>query len=338
MNDSTVVEFSLLGFPAQYAIQIILFCAVCIFYVLIILGNVLIIVTTIFSSKLHTPMYFFLSNLSFLEIFYTSVTIPKMLLNFLLKTSSISFFGCAAQLYFFIALGSIECTLLAVMAYDRYVAICRPLHYVTIMKNSTCVVLVGSSWISGFLNSMVHTVCTFRLSFCSSKSINQFFCDIPPLLKVACGDTFLTEIVLYIIGGLYGFGSFLLILMSYILIIASILKIRSKEGQKKTFSTCTPHLIVVILFFATSSSAYLKPTLKYSSEEESMVPVFYAIITPTLNPIIYTLRNQKFKSALWKIMGLDHGQKGPGRSPRYHSIVTLINKMISTRIKPPHDQ
>ncbi|XP_075047488.1 olfactory receptor 5V1-like [Mixophyes fleayi] len=303
-NDSTVTEFILLGFPDVLSIQVTLFCTFFVFYVLTLIGNVLIIVVTSAGTELRTPMYFFLSNLSFLEILYTSVTIPKMLLNFLLKNSSISFNACLAQMYFFIALGSIECTLLAVMAFDRYVAICNPLHYITVMDTSTCVLLVCSSWISGFLNSMVHTVCIFHLTFCSSNSINQFFCDIPPLLKLACGSTLLNEIVLFVVGGAYGLGSFLLTLISYIHIISTILKIKSKEGQRKAFSTCASHLIVVTLFFLTSFSAYLKPTSKNLLEEEKLVPVFYAVITPTLNPIIYTLRNKEFKRAFMKNVGL----------------------------------
>ncbi|XP_063797852.1 olfactory receptor 1G1-like [Pseudophryne corroboree] len=192
------------------------------------------------------------------------------------------------------------------MAYDRYIAICKPLHYVTVMDPSTCIMLVCSSWISGFINSMVHTIFAVHLNFCASNSVNQFFCDIPPLLKLACGSTWLNEIVLFIVGGVYGLGSFLLTLISYIHIISTILKIRSKEGQRKAFSTCASHLIVVTLFFLTSFTAYLKPTSKNVLEEERLVPVIYAVITPTLNPIIYTLRNKEFKSALRKMIGLGY--------------------------------
>ncbi|KAM4703114.1 olfactory receptor 5V1-like [Rhinophrynus dorsalis] len=301
-NHSNVKEFILLGFPPLPSVQITLFSLFFLFYVSTLIGNVLIITTTTGSAQLHTPMYFFLSNLSFLEILYTSITIPKMLANFLLKNSTISFTACAAQMYFFIALGSIECTLLAVMAYDRYVAICNPLQYIIVMDRVACISLVTSSWISGFLNSMVHTFFTFHLPFCSSNKINQFFCDIPPLLKVACGDTSTNEIVLFIVGGVYGLGSFLLTLISYIHIISTILKIRSKAGQRKTFSTCASHLIVVTLFFGTSFFMYLKPTSKYALEQEKLIPVFYAVITPTLNPIIYTLRNKEFKSGLRKMI------------------------------------
>ncbi|XP_044133526.1 olfactory receptor 5V1-like [Bufo gargarizans] len=304
VNNCSVTEFILLGFPSLVPVQITLFYIFLMFYMLTLSGNFFIILVTSASKTLHTPMYFFLWNLSVLEIFYTSVTIPKMLLNFILGTTSIKFNACVSQVFFFIALGSIECTLLAVMAYDRYVAICNPLQYVLIMNSTTCKALVGGSLISGFLNSMVHTICTFQLSFCSSNMINQFFCDIPPLLKVACGNTFPSEVVLFTVGGAYGFGSFLSTIISYIHIISTILEIKSTEGRKKAFSTCTSHLTVVTLFFGTSFFAYLKPTSKYSSEEGKLIPVFYAVITPTLNPIIYTLRNKEFKNAFRKIMGL----------------------------------
>ncbi|XP_053308397.1 olfactory receptor 5V1-like [Spea bombifrons] len=300
-NQSDVEEFVLLGFPTLPSLQMALFVMFSVIYMSTLFWNILIIITTSANVQLHTPMYFFLCNLSFLEISYISVTIPKMLLNFLLESNSILFAGCAAQMYFFIALGSIECTLLAVMAYDRYVAICNPLQYVTVMNITRCLKLVGSSWLSGFLNSMLHTIFTFRHRFCSSNKINQFFCDIPPLLKVACGDTTTNEIVLFLVGGIYGFGSFLATLISYIHIISTILKIKSKEGQRKAFSTCTSHLIVVTLFFGTSFFTYLKPTPKGEHEQEKLIPVFYAVITPTLNPIIYTLRNKEFKSVLRKM-------------------------------------
>ncbi|KAM9299021.1 olfactory receptor 5V1-like [Gastrophryne carolinensis] len=305
VNDSTVSEFILLGFPPHPFIPLILFCVFFSFYMLTLTGNVIIIGTTTFTADLHKPMYFFLSNLSFLEIFYTSVTIPKMLLNFLLKNSSISFIACAAQAYFFIALGSSECTLLAVMAYDRYVAICNPLRYITVMDTRSCAALAGSSWISGLVNSLVHTSCTFHLTYCSSNNIDQFFCDIPPLLKLACSNILPAEIVFLVVGGIYGFGSFLLTLLSYIQIVSTVLKIKSKEGQRRAFSTCTSHLIVVTLFYGTSSSVYYN-TASNLSEGKKWIPVFYAVITPTLNPIIYTLRNNEFKRAIRKMTGIGY--------------------------------
>ncbi|XP_030050779.1 olfactory receptor 5V1-like [Microcaecilia unicolor] len=302
-NQTLVKEFLLLEFSNLPELQLALFYMFLSLYVLTLTGNVLIIIVTRVNPQLDVPMYFFLSCLSFLEICYTSVTIPKMLINFLLKTNAISFPECAIQLYFFIALGSIECTLLAVMAYDRYVAVCNPLCYPIVMNKAVCVRLVVACWLSGFFNSAIHTVMTFRLPFCSSKQIQQFFCDIPPLLKLACIDTWANEVVLFTVGGFYGMGSFLLTLISYIHIILAILKIRSSISRHKTFSTCTSHLIVVVLFFGSSFLMYLQPTSKHSLDWESLVPVFYAIVTPTLNPIIYSLRNKEVKEALQKIIG-----------------------------------
>ncbi|XP_018432253.1 PREDICTED: olfactory receptor 5V1-like [Nanorana parkeri] len=303
VNSSMVTEFLLLGFPDLLSVQIALFYIFLVLYALTLTGNVLIIATTSFSSELHTPMYFFLSNLSFLEIFYTSVTIPKMLLNFIFKTNSISFMGCAVQMYLFVALGSIECSLLAVMAYDRYVAVCDPLHYVTVMDPPTCVVFTFSSWISGFINSTIHTTRTFQHTFCSSNVISQFFCDIRPLLNLACGDTLTTELILFVVGGAYGLGSFVLTLVSYIHIISAILKIRSKGGQHKAFSTCASHLVVVSLFYSTSIFAYYRRSSEDVTDQEKLTPVVYAVITPTLNPLIYTMRNKEFKAALSRMIG-----------------------------------
>ncbi|XP_053546978.1 olfactory receptor 5V1-like [Bombina bombina] len=301
-NTSTIKEFIFLGFPKLPSLQTAMFYMSFTFYTATLIGNSLIIIATIVDNRLHVPMYFFLSNLAFLDIVYTTVTIPKMLLNFLWKSNTISFYACATQMYFFIAFGSIECTLLAVMAYDRYVAICLPLNYVILMETITCITLVFSSWISGFLNSMIHTVLTFHLPYCSSNKINQFFCDIPPLLKVACANTLINKIVLFTVGGIYGLGSFLLTLISYTYIISTILKIRSKEGQRKSFSTCASHLIVVTLFYGTSFFMYLQTTYQSSMELQKLIPVLYTVVTPTLNPIIYTLRNQEFKSVLKKMI------------------------------------
>ncbi|XP_072281421.1 olfactory receptor 6F1-like [Pyxicephalus adspersus] len=302
VNSSRITEFVLLGFPDHLSAQIAIFYIFLVLYTLTLTGNVLIIVATSFTTELHTPMYFFLSNLSFLEIFYTSVTIPKMLLNFLFKTNSISFMGCAVQMYLFIALGSTECSLLAVMAYDRYVAVCDPLHYVTVIDSPTCIVLACSSWISGFINSTIHTTQIFQHNFCSCNVISQFFCDIRPLLNLACGDTLPTELILFVIGGAYGFGSFVLTLVSYIHIISTILKIRSKEGQNKAFSTCTSHLIVVCLFYSTSFFTYYRRNSEDVTDQEKLTPVVYAVITPTLNPLIYTMRNKEFKNTLRKMI------------------------------------
>ncbi|XP_078509791.1 olfactory receptor 5V1-like [Lissotriton helveticus] len=301
-NKTTVEEFVLLGFSTLPELKITLFVLFLSLYLSMLMGNFLIVTITLTDPRLNTPMYYFLRHLSILEICYTSVTIPKMLENFLANRNTILYAGCAAQLYFFISLGSIECTLLAVMAYDRFVAICYPLGYPIIMSRWVCHSLVSISWLSGFLNSMVHTVFTFRLPFCSSNEVKQFFCDIPPLLNLACADTHTNEMVLFVVGGLYGLGSFLLTLISYIQIISAILKIRTKAGQRKAFSTCTSHLIVVSLFYGTSFFMYLRPTSSYSLDQEKLIPVFYAVVTPTLNPIIYSLRNKEIKGALRKIV------------------------------------
>ncbi|XP_030050780.1 olfactory receptor 5V1-like [Microcaecilia unicolor] len=301
-NQTLVKEFLLLGFSHLPGLQLAFFCMFFSLYVSTLTGNVLIIIITKVNPQLDVPMYFFLSCLSFLEICYTSVTIPKMLINFLLKTNGISFPECAIQLYFFIALGSIECTLLAVMAYDRYVAVCNPLCYPIVMNKGVCLRLVVTCWLSGFFNSAIHTVMTFRLPFCSSKQIQQFFCDIPPLLKLACIDTWINEAVLYTVGVFYGMGSFLLTLISYIYIILAILKMRSSTSRRKTFSTCTSHLIVVTLFYATSLFMYIQMSSQYPVDQDNLVPVFYAIVTPALNPIIYSLRNREMKEALQKLI------------------------------------
>ncbi|KAM8927169.1 olfactory receptor 5V1-like [Pelodytes ibericus] len=300
-NHSAVTEFILLGFPDFPFVMMVLFGLFCMCYASTLLGNILIIITSAASARLRTPMYFFLGNLSFLEIFYISVTIPKMMSNYLRESVSISFKACVAQMFLFIGLGSVECTLLAVMAYDRYLAICKPLQYVTLMGMTSCLTLVCSSWVSGFLNSMIHTILILRLPFCGANQINQFFCDIPPLLKLACASTTNNELVLFVVGGVYGFGSFFLTFFSYVRIISTILKIKSTKGQRKAFSTCASHLIVVMLFYSTSFFSYLKPASQKFQEKEKLIPVIYAVITPTLNPIIYTLRNNDFKSALRKM-------------------------------------
>ncbi|XP_078509789.1 olfactory receptor 5V1-like [Lissotriton helveticus] len=301
-NKTTVEEFILLGFSSVPELKITLFVVFFSLYLSMLMGNFLIVTITRTDPRLNTPMYYFLRHLSILEICYTSVTIPKMLENFLAKRNSIYYAGCAAQLYFFIALGSIECTLLAVMAYDRFVAICNPLGYHIIMSRLVCHSLVSISWLSGFLNSMVHTVFTFQLPFCSSNQVKQFFCDIPPLLNLACADTHTNKMVLFVVGGLYGFGSFLLTLISYIQIISAILKIRTKAGQRKAFSTCTSHLIMVSLFYGTSFFMYLRPNSSFSLAQEKLIPIFYTVVTPTLNPIIYSLRNKEIKGALRKMV------------------------------------
>ncbi|XP_069057871.1 olfactory receptor 5G3-like [Pleurodeles waltl] len=301
-NETTVEKFILLAFSSLPEVKILLFILFLSLYLSMLAGNVLIMTITWTDPRLHIPMYFFLCHLSILEICYSSVTIPKMLDSFLAKQNAIHYAGCAAQMFFFIGLGSVECSLLAVMAYDRFVAICKPLVYPILMSRLVCYSLVISSWLTGLLNSMVHTILTFRLPFCSSNEVKQFFCDIPPMLNLACADTYINKVVLYVVGSLYGLGSFMLTLISYIQIISAILKIRTKAGQRKAFSTCTSHLIMVSLFYGTAFFMYVRPTTSSSLYQEKLLPVFYAVITPTLNPIIYSLRNKEIKRALKKLV------------------------------------
>ncbi|XP_063313176.1 olfactory receptor 5V1-like [Pelobates fuscus] len=260
------------------------------------------VITITLSATLHSPMYFFLRSLSIVDICYTTSTVPKLLLDFLSKVKKISFIGCVAQLYSFISFGGIECILLAVMAGDRYVAICMPLRYTEIMSFKVCKILVTMCWLVGLLNSLAHTVFTFRLPFCKSQSINHFFCDIPPLLALACADTTANEIVVYTAGGSVIVGSFLITLISYICIVKAIIKIKTVSGRYKTFSTCASHLTVVTLYFGTIVFTYIRPTSTYSLDQDRVVPVLYGIIIPMLNPVIYSFRNKEVQGSLKKII------------------------------------
>ncbi|XP_029435516.1 olfactory receptor 5V1-like [Rhinatrema bivittatum] len=296
-NQTLVTEFILLGLSQDQSTRAILFFVFLLLYTVSLLGNMAIIIVTMVSAQLHNPMYFFLRNLSFLDLCYSSVTVPKMLVA-LLGENSISYTGCITQLYFYVSCCSTECLLLSSMGYDRFVAICKPLHYATIMSNKACHQMAISLWATGFLTSVIHTVFTARLPFCGSCVINHFFCDIPPMLKLACTDTFLNEILVLTVGGVLGLSSFILTLVSYAHIISTIFKIRSTDGRNKAFSTCASHLTVVTLFFGSISFMYMRPTSSYSMEQDRVVSVFYAVVTPALNPIIYTLRNKEVKRAL----------------------------------------
>ncbi|XP_073477369.1 olfactory receptor 5V1-like [Aquarana catesbeiana] len=296
------IEFTLLGLTENAKNQIILFGFFMIVYVITILGNSLMVITITLSTTLHTPMYFFLRNLSVVDICYTTSTVPKLLSNFLMAKKQISFIGCVAQLYSFISFGGVECVLLAAMAGDRYVAICMPLLYSKVMSWKICMIMATTCWIIGLVNSLAHTVFTFRLPFCKSRAINHFFCDIPPLLALSCADTSINEIVVYTAGGSVIFGSFLLTIMSYILIVRTILKIKTASGRLKAFSTCASHLAVVTLYFGTIVFTYIRPTSTYSLDQDRVVPVLYGIIIPMLNPIIYSFRNKDVHGAITKVI------------------------------------
>ncbi|KAM9181947.1 olfactory receptor 11L1 [Mergus octosetaceus] len=306
VNDTAVLEFRLLGFSGNPQYQILLFIVFLVIYILTILGNFIIISVVTLEPRLHLPMYKFLRNLSFLEVCYTSTIVPKMLANLLAERKSISFSGCMAQLFYFITLGATECYLLAAMAYDRYLAVCEPLHYIVTMTAESYTRLAVGSWITGVFTGFLPCLMVSRLHFCSCNLIDHFFCDISPLLKLSCSDTTVTEAVIFILSLLVLSSCFLLILVSYLLIILSILKIPSTSGKRMTFSTCSSHLMVVTIYYGTMISMYVRPTYRLSSELSKAVSVLYTVVTPLLNPVIYGLRNKGFKEALEKIVIRHH--------------------------------
>ncbi|XP_069098217.1 olfactory receptor 5I1-like [Pleurodeles waltl] len=299
-NYSSVREFVLRGFSDVPDLQIIYFVMFLSVYLVAVLANLVIFIVTSTNRHLQTPMYFFIGNLSFLDMLYISITIPKMLADFFSARKTISFLGCVAQLYFFLTMAATESALLASMAYDRYVAICIPLRYPTIMSRGTCIQLAAASWMLGVVYSTLHTTNTFQLDFCSSHVIDHYFCDIPALLKLSCTDTHSTELMVFVVGSLHMLGCFLFIIASYFHVVRSVMKMSSTKGRKKTFSTCAPHLVAVALFYFTGSFVYFKPSSRQSPEQGKVGSIFYCIIAPMLNPFIYSLRNNELKSAIRK--------------------------------------
>nr|XP_060639098.1 olfactory receptor 6B1-like isoform X1 [Anolis sagrei ordinatus] len=299
-NKSTSKVFVLLGFPTSMELQVVLFVIFLVAYILTLLENVIIIAVIKTNPYLNKPMYFFLSNLSFLESWYICVIVPKLLVNFLVKENTISFEGCMTQLYFFSSLICTECVLLAVMAYDRYVAICNPLRYSTIMTQHFCMQLAVGSWLTGFVASMLKVVFISRLPFCGPHIINHFYCDISPLLHMACEDMTVAEIVDFVLALIILLIPLSITIISYICIIRTILGIRSAQGQKKAFSTCAAHLTVVTIFFSATLFMYARPKRIHPFNLNKLVSVVYTIVTPMLNPFIYCLRNQEIKGAVKK--------------------------------------
>ncbi|KAM9299020.1 olfactory receptor 226-like [Gastrophryne carolinensis] len=269
-------------------------------YIMIVIGNLTIFSIIKNDQNLHTPMYFFLSYLSILDVCYSSVTLPAMLANTVTGNTKISFNRCFTQLYFFVSLGGAECLLLAAMAYDRYVAICNPFHYCTVMSKKFCSYLVGGSWFSGFLNSVLHTVMTSKLTFCGYRYINHFFCDVPPMLNASCTDTRTSQTLLYIVSVFLAMTPFVFVIASYTQIISTILKINSAVGRQKAFSTCSSHLIVVTVFYVTANFNYIGPQPGDSFDIIRLSSMLYSILTPLFNPIIYCLRNHEVQRALKK--------------------------------------
>ncbi|XP_030395679.1 olfactory receptor 10AG1-like [Gopherus evgoodei] len=302
-NHTATPGFILLGYSNLTNLQGLLFVVFFVIYMVILLGNGVIVLVTVLDSALHTPMYFFLRNLSFVEICYTSVTLPKMVANCLAEDGSISFTGCAVQMYFLLLLGGTESFLLAAMAYDRYMAICNPLHYTLIVNREVCARMVAGSWLVNILVHFGQTYLVFSLPFCRSREINHFFCDIPPLLELSCVDTYRNKIALFMAALLFIITPFILIVISYIKIASTVLKMPSSEGRRKTFSTCSSHLAVVTLFYCSGMIAYLRPKSRNSEDTEKLLSLFYTIVTPLFNPFIYSLRNKEVKASLRKLIG-----------------------------------
>ncbi|XP_067402930.1 olfactory receptor 14I1-like, partial [Emydura macquarii macquarii] len=301
-NQTTVTEFLLLGFSDVRELQILHFVVFLVLYLACLVGNLLIITAIALDHRLHTPMYFFLMNLSILDLGSVSVTIPKSMVNSLMNTRSISYSGCVTQVFFFFFFVSASFALLTIMAYDRYVAICQPLHYEMVMNRGACVQMTAGAWISGILNSALHTGNTFTISFCGGNTVDQFFCEIPQFLKLACCDPYFREFGVIVFGVCLALSCFVFITMSYVQIFTTVLRIPCEQGQHKAFSTCLPHLTVVSLFLCTSSFAYLKPTSSSASGLDLVVTVLYAVLPPMMNPIIYSMRNKEINGAVSKWM------------------------------------
>ena len=304
-NGNSFTGFILLGFSDRPQLELVLFVVLLIFYIFTLLGNTTIIALSYLDPHLHTPMYFFLSNLSFLDMCYTTSIVPQFLFNLSGADKSISFGGCVVQMYISLALGCTECILLGVMAFDRYAAVCRPLHYTVIMHPRLCALMASASWVTGFAISLLQTVLIFLLPLCGRNKLDQFFCEIPPFLKLACVDTTMNVYVTF-------FGSVVilltpvsLIMFSYGRIVRAVLRIKSTSGQRKAFGTCVSHLTVVSLFFGTAIYVYFQPSSSDSQDQDKFMSLFYTVIIPMTNPLIYTLRNRDVKGAMKKVLWKD---------------------------------
>ncbi|XP_069874431.1 olfactory receptor 8B3-like [Dipodomys merriami] len=301
-NSSLVTEFILMGLTDQPLLQMPLFFLFLVMYTVTTLGNLGLIILVILNPHLHTPMYFFLFNLSFIDLCYSSVITPKMLMNFILSRNAISYEGCMTQLYFFCFFAISEWYVLTSMAYDRYVAICNPLLYSTSMSPKVCSSLMLASYLMAFCDATIHTGCVLRLTFCDANTINHFFCDLTPLLQLSCTSTHVNEVEIFIVAGKDIILPSLVIFVSYGFILSSIFKIRSTEGRSKAFSTCSSHIIAVSLFIGSSTFMYLKPSSAGTMDGGKISSVIYTIVLPMMNPLIYSLRNKDVKVALIKTL------------------------------------
>ncbi|XP_053781744.1 olfactory receptor 5B3 [Desmodus rotundus] len=301
-NTTEVTEFILLGLTNDPELQVPLLIMFTVIYLITLTGNLGIMVLILLDSRLHTPMYFFLSNLSLVDLCYSSAVTPAVMAGFLPGHKVISYNACAAQMYFFVAFATVENYLLASMAYDRYVAVCKPLHYTTTMTTGLCVSLAIGSYVCGFLNASIHTGDTFSLSFCESIVVHHFFCDVPAVMVLSCSDRHVSEMVLvYVVSFNISFA-LLVILISYTFIFITILKMHSSSGYQKALSTCASHFTAVSIFYGTIIFMYLQPSSSHSMDTDKIASVFYTMVIPMLNPLVYSLRNKEVKSALMKVV------------------------------------
>ncbi|XP_010952422.1 olfactory receptor 2A12 [Camelus bactrianus] len=302
-NQTWISEVILLGFQVDPEFELFLFGFFLLFYSLTLMGNGVILGLICLNSRLHTPMYFFLSNLAIVDIAYASSTVPKMLANLIMRKKTISFAPCILQTFLYLAFAITECTSLVVMSYDWYVAICHPLHYTVIMNWRVCLVLAATCWIFSFLLALVHISLILKLPFCGPQKINHFFCQIISVFKLACADTRLNQTVLFVGSVFVLVGPLCLVLVSYTRILIAILRIQAGEGRRKAFSTCSPHLCVVGLFFGSAIVMYMAPKSSHSQEQRKILSLFYSLFNPMLNPLIYSLRNAEVKGVLRRFLG-----------------------------------
>ncbi|XP_065504918.1 olfactory receptor 14C36-like [Caloenas nicobarica] len=300
-NGSSITQFLLLEFANTWEMQLLHFWLFLVIYLAGLLGNGLIVTAIACDQHLHTPMYFFLLNLSLLDISFISTTVPKEMANSLTDNRSISYFGCYAQIFLLSFLIVTEYFLLTIMAYDRYVAICKPLHYGTLLGSRACIRMAAAAWASGFLNSVLHTANTFSLPLCKGNALDQFFCEIPQILKLSCLNSYFREVWLLVVSACFLFVFFVFIVVSYVQIFRAVLRFPSEQRRHKAFSTCVPHLAVVSLFVSTSFFAYLKPPSMSSQTLDLVLAVLYSVVPPAVNPLIYSMRNREIKDSLRKV-------------------------------------
>ncbi|XP_053117301.1 olfactory receptor 4E1-like [Hemicordylus capensis] len=308
-NDSTVKAFILSGLTTNHSAELALFILFTVIYTLILVGNILIVITIVFDQHLHTPMYFFLSNLSFIDVCHSTVVMPKMLADFLAETKTISFGECIAQMFFLHLFACTEIFLLTIMAYDRYAAICHPLHYTALMSHRICLRLAVAMWLGGLVHSIALTALTLSVPYCGPNAIDNFFCDVPLVIKLACANTYVLEILIVSNSGVISVVCFIVLVISYVVILIS-LRNRFSAGRQKALSTCAAHLTVVILFLGHCIFIYLRPAKSLAADK--VVSIFFTAVTPLLNPVIYTLRNKEMLNALNKLRGrqVDFSAKG----------------------------